>query len=483
MTSSRRPLAVILLLALALRLWVAAHVSVIAGDGITRIGIARAFQEGGLAAGMAAANTNTVAYHPFNPLVIRCLAPLVGGDLERAGFADSILFGVLAVLGMYLLAREAFGEREGLLAALVWALLPNAVHFSSDVLTEGQFMAFWILAAWAGLRALRTRSGRWALGAGALAGLAYETRVEGVGILLALGAALAVLAWRDGRSGWRRRGWQALALVTGFLLLAAPYLLALRQLKGEWMLSGGKSLANLITIKSSVWTSPQQVHAPEPVPAAPPEPLRKGTELKGDLFGGVTTVTPWVLILAVLGLWSRRPWRSPGRFLVGLGILHAVALLQLFRTAGYISHRHFLPLAALAVVWAAATPLLELRRWLFGLLCAVLALQTCWPLPLRGDKRYRREFGERLALTLPPGEEVATLQGPEIPYYARHPGLDWSAAPVGFVGRMRRGQVLILEREADAAWVSWALSSPLVKEVPLETPFSARFAAFRKAAP
>jgi len=484
--TARGRLAAILLVALALRLWVAAHVSVIAGDGITRIGIARTFLQQGIPAGLSA--SVEVGYHPFNPLMIRLLAPLFGGDLEQAGFADSILFGVMGVLGIFLLGREIFGEHEGLLAALLWALLPNAVHFSSDVLTEGQFMAFWILAAWAGLKALRSRSLPWALAAGALGGLAYETRAEGVGIPLALGAALSVLAWRERRSGGIRRLTQAGALALGFLLLASPYLLLLRGMKGQWMLSPTKSVSNLLTLRSTVWTSVprdprprEDIRTPDPTQTVPPVP-HKGAALLDALTDGFRTVI-WVIPFALWALWQCRPWGPGGRFLLGLALLYAGVLLSLFLTAGYISQRHFLTLAAIVVLWASAAPVLLERRRLLFLVSLALIVQTCLPLPLREDKRYRREFGQWLALSLPAGDEVATLQGPEIPYYARRAGVDWAADPPRHMDHIRERQVLVLDREADGAWVARASANPFLKEVRLKSPFDTQFALFRKAGP
>ena len=188
----------------------------------------------------------------------------------------------------------------------------------------------------------------------------------------------------------------------------------------------------------------------------------------------------FVLPFSVLALWRRRPWGSGGRFLLGLAVLYAAVLLRLFLTAGYISQRHVLTLAAVAVVWAAAAPVFLGRPWLVAVLCLALAVQTCLPLPLRGDKAYRRDFARSLAPALARGEEVATLQGPEIPYYAGHPGVDWSANPGWYMDHIRPGQVMVLERQPDADWVAHALASPALSPVPSPDP---RFAVFRRALP
>ncbi len=106
--SARRILPAVLALGLALRLWVAAHVAVIAADGVTRIGLAKVFRDQGLEAGLAACLVP--GYHPFNPMLIRLVGALTG-DLERAAFAVSLGFGTLGILGMFLVARAAWGRR------------------------------------------------------------------------------------------------------------------------------------------------------------------------------------------------------------------------------------------------------------------------------------------------------------------------------------------------------------------------------------
>ena len=478
----------ILALGLALRLWVAAHVAVIAGDGITRIGLAKVFRDRGLEAGLEACLVP--GYHPFNPILIRLLGALTG-DLERSAVAVSLGFGILGILGVFLLVREAWGEREAHLAALFWALLPNAVAYSADVLTEGQFLAFWVFTAWSGLVALKGRGRGWALLAGALAGLAYETRPEGTGIVLALGVALACLAWRDRRSGAGRRVLQAALLGTGFLCMALPYLWHLRQAKGEWMLTPHKSVLNLLTRRKSVWNPP----APA-LQDAPASTLRGRTalvEYSELVRKGVRSVTPWMAALAFLGLWKRRPWGAGGIFLLGLAALHAAVVLRLFQTAGYASHRHFMTLAVPAVAWGAAGGAWGLaallgrgrRAWALGaglVLCAALLAEACQP--VRADKAYRRDFGLWLAAHAEPDAWVATLVKPEIPYYARRRGLDWSAAPAYYLDRpdaRQLPQLLVLDLDTgDRRWAGAAAAHPQFSRVPLPAPHDGRFAVFRR---
>ncbi len=478
MTGRSRPwiLPAILLLGLLLRLWVAAHVAVIAGDGIRRIGIAGTFAREGWSAGLQAALQ--AGYHPFNPVLIWLLgAP--SGSFEGSGFAVSILFGLIGIGGIFLLAREVWGEREGLLAALLWALLPNAVHFSADILTEGQFLAFWILSAWSGLVALKRRSSGWAFAAGALAGLAYETRPEGFGIPIFLGAALALLAWRKGKSAVRERAWQAAALAAGFLLLAFPYLLHLRVAKGAWMVTPHKSFMNLMTRQSTVWRDSSS----DPGGGGTAPPMAEYWKLAEK---GMDDATPWGLALAALGLCVRRPWASGGIYLLGLGALQGGAVLRLLQTAGYGSHRHLMPLAVISTAWGASGLAwglegLARRRSLIpgillgGVLCGASLAQACQR--LRADKAYRREFAVWLGAHTEPDAQIATRDKPEIAYYARRKELNFSDA---FPSHAPHWLVLERDPESDGSWLPRASLRPQYVPVPLPAHFEARFALFRR---
>jgi hypothetical protein len=135
----------------------------------------------------------STAFMPLYPLLIRIVAPLLGGNLLASALLLATTATFFALLALYRLAeRLAPGRGLGPQALMVAALLPLAFFLVAGY-TESLFLA---LSLWAILAALGERWVWMAL----LAGLAALTRQQGV--LLAI---LAVPAgWRGLRAMWQR---------------------------------------------------------------------------------------------------------------------------------------------------------------------------------------------------------------------------------------------------------------------------------------
>lgn len=112
------------------------------------------------------------------------------------------LAGTLSVPLLYDFVRRPFGRVAGLAAAAALAVLPVAVMTArSD--TMDTFMAFLLLlCAWLVLRAVQTGRIAWLLGAGAMAGLAFNVKLFQA--LLPL-PAFALLWLAGSELPWRRR--------------------------------------------------------------------------------------------------------------------------------------------------------------------------------------------------------------------------------------------------------------------------------------
>lgn len=179
-------------------------------------------------------------YHPFYALLIAGATPLLG-DVVTAAAVVSIVAGLVAVWAVYALARRADPARPGvaLAAALLIAVHGASVTHTSDVRSDGLYATLFVLTAATLLAASELGGWRW-LAAGALAGSTYLTRPEG--LFLVAPAALAVFACA------RRRGVPAgargaLAFAAGLALAAAPYVVAIHDLTGRWVLSMKPSIA------------------------------------------------------------------------------------------------------------------------------------------------------------------------------------------------------------------------------------------------
>lgn len=131
---------------------------------------------------------------PVYPYVLGAVQ-WVFGEVETAGRLAGALFGVLAVLLVFLIARSLWDERTALVAAAVAALFPGLFLLSGALNTEPAYLVIELAAV---LFALRARAGggdlRWAAAAGACCGLAALTRSNG--LLLLIPVAFGVIAAR-----------------------------------------------------------------------------------------------------------------------------------------------------------------------------------------------------------------------------------------------------------------------------------------------
>lgn len=124
------------------------------------------------------------------------------GEVETAGRLAGALFGVLAVLLVYLIARRLWSERTALVAAALAALFPGLFLLSGALNTEPAYLVIELAAV---LFALRSRAGggdlRWAAAAGACCGLAALTRSNGLLLLIPIVFGVMAVRPRLSRAG------------------------------------------------------------------------------------------------------------------------------------------------------------------------------------------------------------------------------------------------------------------------------------------
>ena len=173
---------------------------------------------------------SAIAYFPAYPLLMRYVGRALGprpADLYIGGLVVSWVAFVLAMIGVYYLARLDLPPRRAERAAILAAIFPFAFVFGA-VYSEALFLA----ATLACFYLFRTR--RWILG-GLCGALATATRVNGI----MMWPALAWIAWSgvSGGEDTRREGRRA---IIGLLLVGAgvgSYSLFVYRLSGnpfEW---------------------------------------------------------------------------------------------------------------------------------------------------------------------------------------------------------------------------------------------------------
>lgn len=146
----------------------------------------------------------------------------VFGEVETAGRLVGAIFGVLAVLLVYLIAQRLWERRTALVAAAVAAVFPGMALLSGTLIAEPPFIAIELAAVLFALY-FRARPAelRWAVAAGVCCGLAALTRSNGV--LVAIPVAWGVWVARPHFS--RRALLAPVAVAAATLLTVAPWAL------------------------------------------------------------------------------------------------------------------------------------------------------------------------------------------------------------------------------------------------------------------
>ena len=177
---------------------------------------------------------------PGYPLLIAG-ARAVLGQSEYAYRLPQLVFGVLTVLGIFLLGTGLFGARAGLFAGLLAAVDPFSVYFENLMLSEGPALCLLVWTAWA---AWRCRGKIWLSAlAGGLAAACVLTRPGWMltCLLLLLGAMFIARSQHEGRRDWQRM----LLAAAVFCAVMSPWWVRNYRVLGEFVLlstGGGQTL-------------------------------------------------------------------------------------------------------------------------------------------------------------------------------------------------------------------------------------------------
>ena len=384
--------------------------------------------------------------HDYHPLyqILTGLVGMVAGDFETAGYIVSIVMGTLAVIPLYYLGRNIFGETAGLVSAVLFVFHPYMVRFSADVLSDPTYLCFFLSAVWFGYSGLEGRGTRWFILAGAFSGLAYLTRPEGIGTLGLVGLWIIGGSILNLRQNWWRMIGKGMTLLVAFLIFAMPYIFYLHEETGRWILTKKKSVGVLIGI--------DELQSPEPAPPGQPSSMLAPDDEKRSfpgLFSSALAAAPgddqgkksdglasyinsclkvlnkfaetvhpllFPLFLLSLGWRVRKRETQKGDFyLLSHIIFYYFVLCLLVITYAYtVSRRHLVPLNALVLLWSgdglvltarwvsarAASTWKERWRWLSKetlIICLCLMILIMLPKTfkvLRKDKLGVKEAGE-----------------------------------------------------------------------------------------
>lgn len=158
----------------------------------------------------------------------------------RAAVFLSLLAAAGTLLLLHRLARVLLGPRAAAVALLVAAVL-KVFFIHAHKASSDQLFVLLVTAAAAVLLTGRPGPRAW-LGCGAVAGLAWLTRDNG--IVVPVWAALVLLAVDPWRQTWRRRALGVACVAGAFLVVASPWLVATRVQTGGWIAS--RNLQNVV---------------------------------------------------------------------------------------------------------------------------------------------------------------------------------------------------------------------------------------------
>lgn len=226
--SERQKLFLLIGIAFILRLYAVLMAQGIAYDSAAYGFMARDFIKGNIEKALA------IPGHPLYPFLIS-LFSMDTGQVEIIGRLISLFFGTFTVIPLYLLVKEAVGEKEAIFSILFYTFHPYLVTYSGMMLTEATYWGLLVLSVyffWTGLK----RDKIWPMAlSGVLLGLAYLTRPEGIGYIA------VYLGWIivDGiyKKRWLRPLISIGALISTLFILGLPYVIYIQRETGQWLIS------------------------------------------------------------------------------------------------------------------------------------------------------------------------------------------------------------------------------------------------------
>jgi 4-amino-4-deoxy-L-arabinose transferase-like glycosyltransferase len=412
----------------------------------------------------------TVAIDPYRgPLYPICVAivyvPLrvFGAGLFEAGIVLSALSAGVFVYLAYLLLGRLFSPRTARVASVLLVANPIFARFSYSTGNDMFFAAVATLAAAVFLLPRRGRWWQWVI-AGALAGLTYLTRYNGVALLVAM--LVGGIGVNVRRLSWRRRAVMALVLTASFFVTITPWGLYCASNVGQFFYNRNyENIAfgfYLDTVYTDVFQKEHEGefdsfgevvgHDPVKFVAAIPQ------QLAGHLANTWSRVVGWPAgILAVIGLaflYTRRPdRRQVTYYLFAVCFLFVLVLVFFAERFTLFLIPAFLALAAEAL--AHLTGFLKVKarsRRMFTIGAGALAVfylvvsLNYNSYHIKGGAMAFRQAGEWFARTVP-AEKRGKIVAARKPHFGYFAGLE--TAPIPVVGSYDELMAYLKERGAD----------------------------------
>lgn len=191
----------------------------------------------------------SIHFPPFYPFVI-AIVSLLTGEIEIAGRVVSCIMGSLLLFPVYLIGRELYGKRVGLLSAIMVIFLGTFVDLSLQPLSQMTYIMLLLTGIYIAIVLIKSRSITLHLLLGLTFGAIYLTRPEGLLPFGIVAIAVSIAVLNDRTLTIRRRVFSIFLVFLGFSVMALSYINYLHNQTGVWTISG-KSGAAVIGIDAS----------------------------------------------------------------------------------------------------------------------------------------------------------------------------------------------------------------------------------------
>jgi len=370
-----RPLALVLLATLVVRLYLFVFTPVIASDATLYIHQAQLMAQGAWREAVAG------DFEPLFPSFI-FLFHTVLPDWELAGKLASLFFGVLAAIPLFLISKEIFGMRIAFGSGILFALHPYFARNSVEALTESTYLFFFLMSLWLALKALSRPGMRWfLLCAGAIL-LTRLTRTEGIWLFVAISLFLGLRGLRGPQRHEWTKGRPLIRFSFAFAIVMVPVFFYSAAVLGTSEFSAYKGLGWLFTALGQVPVILQE--SLSRLGNAEAEGTSAALMSEYYVFKFVYVFQPLLLFLAVFALLRRAVRQEYWNYFlltssVAFIYLGGVVLMGFIRGVEYTSSRFMMAPVVVALPWAVVTVELmaawmERSRWAEGW----LALTKKW---------------------------------------------------------------------------------------------------------
>ncbi len=372
--------------ALLPRAWLALRAGIIEHDGAHYAGLAAALLRGDWA------HAWSTIWPPLYPMLIATSAWIAGvrgaaspETLESVARLVSVVAGALALFPLAAIARRALGARDAWIPVVLAASHPRLIQYSASALTEATFTLCLLVAIERVMADDHHHHPATEGAAGAVFGLAYLARPEGI--------LLAGAVWLTRMFVGKARDWRGMRprarprlqpwFLLGLTLAILPYLMWTHSRLGHFSL-GEKGAYNLWRAHRATYDArfgepaglaERVFESPELADAAPRGKVELGAFLVAEpmAVARVTLSQLARIVVSSIPAAIYVPWLLPA--LLGLPLLFrrelwplAVVLIAtpLFYAPFSVDRRFFVPLVPLLLV-PAAGGLLTLGEWTGGL--------------------------------------------------------------------------------------------------------------------